>query len=107
MEERDAAQDGCRRLKIVDQKTRAKLAFWQTVKRFLGYIVSTIPLSLGFIWILKDKDRQGWHDKIAKTLVLKRKNTQNTAKKAFSNETSASFTERNGGLSDSRRGKVT
>jgi uncharacterized RDD family membrane protein YckC len=39
--------------------------------RYVGYIVSGIVLLLGFIWILFDKDKQGWHDKIAGTYVVK------------------------------------
>jgi uncharacterized RDD family membrane protein YckC len=38
--------------------------------RYLGYIVSIIPLFLGFIWILFSRRRQGWHDKIARTCVV-------------------------------------
>jgi uncharacterized RDD family membrane protein YckC len=39
--------------------------------RFVGYLVSTLVLMLGFLWIIWDKDKQGWHDKIAGTLVVK------------------------------------
>jgi uncharacterized RDD family membrane protein YckC len=28
-------------------------------------------LFLGFFWILWDKDQQGWHDKIAGTVVVR------------------------------------
>lgn len=38
--------------------------------RYLGYIISIIPLFLGFIWILISRRRQGWHDKIAGTCVV-------------------------------------
>jgi uncharacterized RDD family membrane protein YckC len=38
--------------------------------RYLGYIVSIIPIFLGFIWILFSRKRQGWHDKIAGTCVV-------------------------------------
>ena len=38
--------------------------------RYLGYIVSIIPLFFGFIWILFSRKRQGWHDKIARTCVV-------------------------------------
>lgn len=38
--------------------------------RVLGYWVSAIVLFLGFIWILFDAQRQGWHDKIAGTYVV-------------------------------------
>ncbi len=38
--------------------------------RYLGYIVSGLVLSLGFIWAAFDEKRQGWHDKIAGTYVV-------------------------------------
>jgi len=41
------------------------------ILRYLGYIVSIIPLFLGFIWIAFDSRKQGWHDKIAETYVVK------------------------------------
>lgn len=41
------------------------------VMRLVGYWVSSIVLCLGFIWILIDQNKQGWHDKIAKTYVIK------------------------------------
>jgi uncharacterized RDD family membrane protein YckC len=40
------------------------------VARFLAYLVSALPLFLGFAWIAIDRRRQGWHDKIAGTLVI-------------------------------------
>lgn len=39
--------------------------------RYVGYFISALVLLLGFIWILFDKDKQGWHDKIAGTYVVK------------------------------------
>jgi len=38
--------------------------------RFLGYLVSALPLYLGFAWILFDSRRLGWHDHIARTRVV-------------------------------------
>ena len=38
--------------------------------RYLGYIVSAALLSIGFIWIAFDKQKQGFHDKIAGTFVV-------------------------------------
>jgi len=38
--------------------------------RFIGMIISALPFCLGFIWILFDKNRQGWHDKIAGTYAV-------------------------------------
>jgi uncharacterized RDD family membrane protein YckC len=42
----------------------------RAVVRYLGFYVSTIFLSLGFLWAAFDKRRQGWHDKIARTYVI-------------------------------------
>ena len=39
--------------------------------RYLGYIVSAIILFVGFIWIALDSRKQGIHDKIADTYVVK------------------------------------
>lgn len=39
--------------------------------RFIGYYVSFVILYLGFLWVLWDKKKQAWHDKIARTLVIK------------------------------------
>ncbi|HAS04238.1 MAG TPA: RDD family protein [Dehalococcoidia bacterium] len=38
--------------------------------RYLGYIISAVPLFFGFIWIAFDKQKQGFHDKIAGTFVV-------------------------------------
>lgn len=37
--------------------------------RYVGYWLSAIPLGLGFLWVLVDDRRQGWHDKLAGTCV--------------------------------------
>lgn len=39
--------------------------------RWVGYIISKIPLYLGFIWAAFDGRKQGWHDKIAGTCVIR------------------------------------
>lgn len=38
--------------------------------RWIGVGISFSALCLGFLWILIDKNRQGWHDKIAGTYVV-------------------------------------
>ncbi len=38
--------------------------------RYVGCLLAALPLFLGFLWILVDERRQGWHDKIAGTYVL-------------------------------------
>jgi uncharacterized RDD family membrane protein YckC len=48
----------------------SNLTFRIALLRFLSYIVSAVPLFLGFIWIAFDKQKQGFHDKIAGTFVV-------------------------------------
>ena len=38
--------------------------------RWIGLIISTWVIYLGFLWILIDENKQGWHDKIASTYVV-------------------------------------
>jgi uncharacterized RDD family membrane protein YckC len=62
------------RLKIVDSKTGQTASTGQCIGRYFAYYVSMIPLLLGFIWVGIDKRKQGWHDKLAGTVVIR--NTQ-------------------------------
>ena len=41
------------------------------VLRYFGYIVCFLTLTIGFIWIAFDERKQGLHDKIADTYVVK------------------------------------
>ena len=52
------AEDG----KPVDYRT--------AILRYIGYIVSAVPLLIGFFWVLWDEKKQAWQDKIAKTYVV-------------------------------------
>lgn len=60
--------------KIVDEKTGNKPSIKQSVIRYIGYYVSLIPLGLGFFWVALDAKKQGWHDKMAGTVVIRTKN---------------------------------
>lgn len=48
-----------------------RLRFVDALVRGLSSIFSAIVVGLGFLWILKDPDRQAWHDRIAGTYVVK------------------------------------
>ncbi len=41
------------------------------LRHIVGYPLSMLFFGLGIAWILWDKRRQGWHDKLAKTVVVK------------------------------------
>jgi uncharacterized RDD family membrane protein YckC len=40
------------------------------ILRYIGYIVNMVVFALGFLWIVFDRKRQGWHDKLAGTYVV-------------------------------------
>ena len=58
-------------IKIVDAETGGKPSAAQCIGRYFAYYVSTIPLMLGLFWVAFDRRKQGWHDKLAGTLVVK------------------------------------
>ncbi len=60
------------RLEIVDVETGNKMSTGQAVGRYFAYLVSALPLFLGFLWVGIDKRKQGWHDKLAGTVVVRR-----------------------------------
>ena len=56
--------------KIVDADTLEKPETWQWVVRYLGYYVSMLTLFIGFIWVAVDPRKQGFHDKLGRTVVI-------------------------------------
>lgn len=54
------------------------ISFGIAFLRSIGYFVSSI-FYLGFIWAAFDKRKQGWHDKIADTVVIIREQKNQTA----------------------------
>ena len=55
---------------IVDAATGGKPGNRQLLIRYIGYYLSTIPLLLGLVWVAVDPRKQGWHDKLAGTVVV-------------------------------------
>ena len=41
------------------------------VMRYIGYMVNSPIIMLGWIWAFVDSNNQGWHDKLANTYVIK------------------------------------
>jgi uncharacterized RDD family membrane protein YckC len=57
-------------LRVVDAASGKPPTLGRLALRFLAYFVSALPLYLGFLWIGVDRRKQGWHDKIARTVVI-------------------------------------
>ncbi len=57
--------------RIVDAETGGKPSTRQLVIRYVGYYVSMLPLMAGIVWVAFDPRKQGWHDKLAGTVVVR------------------------------------
>lgn len=65
---------GMRALKLRVIKTDgSSLSLGSSVLRYLGTIVNSIifGLPIGWVWAAFDRNKQGWHDKIASSYVVK------------------------------------
>ena len=58
--------------RIVDARTGGKPSTMQYIGRYLAYIPSGLPLGVGLLWVAFDSRKQGWHDKLARTVVIRR-----------------------------------
>jgi uncharacterized RDD family membrane protein YckC len=70
--------------KIVDARTGRPASKWQYVIRYLGYYVSILTLMLGILWVAFDRRKQGLHDKMAGTVVIRSTDFASTDDTAFS-----------------------
>ncbi|MCB0338928.1 MAG: RDD family protein, partial [Bdellovibrionales bacterium] len=59
------------RMKIVDAENFQPVSPARLLVRYLAYFVSILPLFFGILWVVWDKKKQGWHDKIARTVVVR------------------------------------
>jgi uncharacterized RDD family membrane protein YckC len=67
--------------RVVDARTGGKPTISQWIIRYLGYYVSIFPFCLGLLWVAFDSRKQGWHDKMAGTVVVRRKGGNSEAVK--------------------------
>jgi uncharacterized RDD family membrane protein YckC len=60
------------RLQVVDASSGEKMSTGQAIGRYFAYILAILPLFLGLIWVGIDRRKQGWHDKLAGTVVIRK-----------------------------------
>ncbi len=56
--------------RIVDYRTGGRPRTWQYLVRFLAYPASALPLMIGFLAVIWNPHRRGWHDRLARTAVV-------------------------------------
>ena len=59
-----------RLLAVVSAANRKPIGYRRGLLRALVWMLGAVPLYLGWLWSLWDKDRQAWHDKAAGTIVV-------------------------------------
>lgn len=59
-------------LVVVDADTGQPASTGKYIIRYIGYFISGLVLLLGFIWVAFSPRKQGWHDMIAGTVVVRK-----------------------------------
>jgi uncharacterized RDD family membrane protein YckC len=57
-------------IRVIDFGTGGPIGIGRGFIRYIGRIVSTIVVLLGYLWMLWDKEKQTWHDKFANSVVV-------------------------------------
>jgi len=57
-------------IRVIDFREGGSIGYGRGVVRWLGLIISAIPCGLGFLWMLWDKEKQCWQDKLANSVVV-------------------------------------
>ena len=73
--------------RIVDAKTGAKPGTGQLIGRYAGYYVAMLPFMVGILWVAFDPRKQGWHDKLAGTVVVRPRRHRGPVPVTFGNGT--------------------
>jgi uncharacterized RDD family membrane protein YckC len=59
-------------LHVVDAATGGRIGIGRAIGRYIGYLISAAVLLIGLIWAAFDPRKQGWHDKMASTFVVRK-----------------------------------
>lgn len=58
------------KIKLIRTDRNPEIGYWKGFLRWIGLGISALVLGIGYLWILIDKNKQGWHDKIADVYVV-------------------------------------
>ncbi|HUR86461.1 MAG TPA: RDD family protein [Solirubrobacteraceae bacterium] len=57
-------------IRVIDYATGGSIGMGRAFIRWIGKQISGIVLALGYLWMLWDKEKQTWHDKMANSVVV-------------------------------------
>lgn len=57
-------------IRVIDADTGGPIGYGRGFVRYIGRILSSVVILLGYFWMLWDRERQCWHDKLAGDFVV-------------------------------------
>ena len=57
-------------IRVIDADSGGPIGYGRAFVRYIGRILSAIVIFLGYLWMLWDRERQCWHDKLAGDYVV-------------------------------------
>jgi uncharacterized RDD family membrane protein YckC len=57
-------------IRVIDANTGGSIGYGRAAIRWLMKIVSGLACLIGYLWMLWDKEKQTWHDKVAGSYVV-------------------------------------
>jgi uncharacterized RDD family membrane protein YckC len=57
-------------IRVYDLRQGGPIGYGRGFVRWISRILSTIPILLGYFWMLWDGEKQTWHDKLAGSVVV-------------------------------------
>ena len=55
---------------VPEDVSQDNITIWQGLKRYVGYWISAMALFMGYLVVLVNDDRRGWHDRMGGTRVV-------------------------------------
>ena len=57
-------------IRVIDYNTGGPIGYGRALGRYFAEILSGIPCWLGYLWMLWDREKQTWHDKLVTSIVV-------------------------------------
>jgi uncharacterized RDD family membrane protein YckC len=58
------------KIRVIDFGSGGPIGMGRALVRYVARFVSSLPCALGYLWMLWDKEKQTWHDKLSTTVVV-------------------------------------
>jgi uncharacterized RDD family membrane protein YckC len=58
------------KIRVIDFNSGGPIGFGRALVRWVARLVSSLPCYLGYLWMLWDREKQTWHDKLSTSVVV-------------------------------------